>query len=55
METLFTGIALLALGYILIDVVIRILRGPYRCSCGFETYNPDEALRHQGQKSHTVE
>lgn len=55
MEPLFTLILLLAAGYILVDIVIRLLRGPYRCSCGYETYNPDEAIRHQGHRSHTME
>lgn len=55
MEALAGLLLIAALGWIVIDFLGRAFKGPYRCSCGFETYNADEALRHQGHKSHTVE
>lgn len=55
MESLIALIFIFFIGYILMDSVLRLIRGPYRCSCGYSTYNPDEALRHQGHAKHTME
>lgn len=54
MELVAVILVLGSLGWFIIEALIRIFRPPYRCSCGFETRDPDEALRHQGHGKHEV-
>jgi hypothetical protein len=54
MELLVGVLVLGSLGWIVIEALIHLFRAPYRCSCGFETRDPDEALRHQGHGKHEV-
>jgi hypothetical protein len=41
--------------FVVADIIARLMRGPWTCSCGAQFDDPDEALSHATHSKHIVE